>query len=70
GNDGLQYALEGIVENVKLSYLITTVETADHYHQIITWTLRSRIDQKQASLLKVTGSFRPTNAAADSSPGS
>jgi len=70
GNEGRQYALEGIVNNVKISYLVTAVETNENYHQIITWTLRSRIDQNQPMLLKVTESFRPTAAVLASSPGS
>jgi len=70
GNDGRQYVLEGVVDNIRISYVITAVETAEHYHQIITWTLRSRIDQKQATLLKVTESFRPTDVAQGSSPAS
>ena len=62
-NPGLQYALTGVVNSVKISYLITTVETTDHYHQIITWTLRSRADQNHSILQKVTETFRPTDAA-------
>jgi len=68
GNEGRQYALEGVVNNVKLSYLITAVETTANYHQIITWTLRSRIDQSQSTFLKITESFRPTGATPASSP--
>jgi len=63
-NPGLQYALNGVVNSVKISYLITTVETTDHYHQIITWTLRSRADQNHSILQKVTESFRSTDATA------
>jgi hypothetical protein len=63
GNPGLQYALTGVVDIMKISYLITTVETTEHYHQIITWTLRSRADQNHSILQKVTESFRSTDAA-------
>jgi hypothetical protein len=54
----MQYMIHGEVENIKCSYLITDVETPEHYHQIITWTLRSRIDQNQTTLQKVTNTFR------------
>ena len=60
GNAGRQYEIQGAVKNVKLAYLITTVETAAHFHQIITWTLRSRIDKNQTTLQQVTETFRPT----------
>lgn len=73
GNEGRQYTLEGVVSGVKLSYLVTTVKTASNYHQIIAWTLRSRIDQNRPALLRVTESFRSTSepkAAPKSSPNS
>jgi len=60
GNTGRQYELHGVTKNVKLAYLITNVETAAHFHQIVTWTLQSRIDKNQATLQKVTETFRPT----------
>lgn len=60
GNSARQYEIQGEVKNVKLAYLITTVETAAHFHQVVTWTLRSRIDKNQTTLQQVAGSFRPT----------
>ena len=57
-NPALQYELQGVINDVKIAYLITTVETPRNFHQIITWTLRSRIDQNQSTLQKVTSSFR------------
>jgi hypothetical protein len=59
GNDGRQYTLEGTVKNVKIAYLITTLETPGHYHQIITWTLPSKFDENKNTLKQVTESFRP-----------
>jgi hypothetical protein len=60
GNAGRQYEIQGSVKNVKLAYLITTVETPAHFHQVITWTLGSRKDKNQTTLQQVAGSFRPT----------
>jgi hypothetical protein len=60
GNPGRQYEIHGTTKNVKLAYLITAVETSAHFHQIVTWTLRSRIDKNQTTLQKVTETFRPT----------
>ena len=60
GNAGRQYEIQGAVNNVKLAYIVTTVETTAHFHQIVTWTLRSRIDKNQTTLQKVTETFRIT----------
>lgn len=60
GNAGRQYEIQGAIKNVKLAYLVTNVETAAHFHQIIAWTLRSRIDKNQTTLQKVVETFRPT----------
>lgn len=60
GNSGRAYEVDGTVDNVKLAYRISTVETSDHYHQVITWTLQSRKDQNRATLQKIIDSFRTT----------
>lgn len=60
GNPGSAYEVEGAVKNVKLAYRVTTVETPDHYHQVITWTLQSHKDKNQTTLQEVIASFRPT----------
>jgi len=70
GKDSRQYTLDGVVNGVKISYLVTAVETAANYHQIITWTLRSRIDQNRAVLQKVTESFRSLSEQESVSHGS
>ena len=58
GNSGLQYEIQGSVKNVKLAYVITNVETEAHYHQVVTWTLGSRLDKNRATLQKVARTFR------------
>jgi hypothetical protein len=58
GNPGRAYEVEGVVGRVKLFYRIVTVETPDHYHQIISWTLLSRKNENGATLQKITDSFR------------
>jgi hypothetical protein len=60
GNPARQYEIQGGAGNVKIAYLVTTVETSEHFHQIVTWTLRSHMDKNQMTLQKVTESFRPT----------
>ena len=41
GNTARQYEIQGSSSNVKLAYIVTTVETAEHFHQIVIWTLQS-----------------------------
>jgi hypothetical protein len=60
GNSGRAYEVDGVVDRVKLSYRVATVETPDHYHQVITWTLQSRKDENRATLQKIIDSFRST----------
>ncbi|HEV7680624.1 MAG TPA: hypothetical protein VGO68_00760 [Pyrinomonadaceae bacterium] len=60
GNSGRAYEVEGMVDGVKLAYRIAAVETSDHYHQVITWTLHSRKDENRATLQKMIDSFRST----------
>lgn len=59
GSAGKQYQIQGATKNVKLAYLVTTVETPAHFHQIITWTLQSFKDKNRMALQKVVETFRP-----------
>ncbi|MFC7393805.1 hypothetical protein [Scopulibacillus cellulosilyticus] len=43
----LQYELSGEVENIKLSYLVTLVESPDGFHQVIFWTLKPRMNDNR-----------------------
>lgn len=63
GNRALEYEITGGVEGLNIVYLITTVETPGHYHQIITWTLPSRLEQYRGTLREVTQSFREVGGA-------
>jgi bifunctional DNA-binding transcriptional regulator/antitoxin component of YhaV-PrlF toxin-antitoxin module len=61
GNSARAYEIQGAVNNIKIAYLVTTVDTTDHYHQILTWTLQSRKDKNQKMRQEVIDSFRPTS---------
>jgi len=58
GHSGRQYEVQGVSNSLKVAYLITAVETAEHYHQVISWTLLSRINENQLTLQHITESFR------------
>lgn len=59
GNSARAYEVDGVIKGLKLTYRIATVETAEHYHQVITWTLLSRKDSNGSTLQQVIDSFRP-----------
>lgn len=58
GSPALQYEIQAIVDNVHIGYLHTTVETAQNYHQILAWSLRSRFEKAKPVLQEVIASFR------------
>lgn len=64
----MEYRLDGTVDKIKIRYICTTVETPNHYYQIISWTLPSRFEQNQATLRGVTQSFRELDAGAPPPP--
>lgn len=64
GNTARQYEIQGSSSNVKLAYIVTTVETAEHFHQIVIWTLQSRINKNQTTMQKVASTFRPATPGA------
>jgi hypothetical protein len=61
GNDARQYELRGTTDNIAVVFIITTVRTRTHYHQILAWTLPSRWSGNRNTLKEVTESFRPTS---------
>ncbi|OLP16308.1 hypothetical protein BST81_22190 [Leptolyngbya sp. 'hensonii'] len=58
GVPALQYEIQGTIDNLNVTYLHTTVETATSYNQIISWTLRSRYAKNSPKLQAVIRSFR------------
>lgn len=65
GLRGVQYEIRGGVENLNIVYLHTTLESPTHFHQILTWTLKSRFDKNRATLDAVTHSFKEVAPAAN-----
>ncbi len=58
GNPAIQYEISGVIGNVKITYIHTTVETKENYHQILAWTLKSRYKKNKPELQKVIQSFK------------
>jgi TM2 domain-containing membrane protein YozV len=52
-----QQVVSGVAENLKITYLLTTVETDTYLYIIYTWTLSSLFEKNQPLLNKVSTSF-------------
>ena len=59
GKLAMQYELQGETKNVKLGYVITNVRSDDHFHQIVTWTLQSKLAENRKILQEVAATFKP-----------
>lgn len=60
GNPALQYEVRGEINNVNIVYLHTTVETDEHFQQIIAWTVQSEYDKQKDTLQDIIQSFKET----------
>ncbi len=56
----LQYEIRGAINFIKVVYLHTTVDTGQHLHQILAWTLPSGYDGNRAEIESVVNSFKAT----------
>ena len=54
----MEYQLAGSVDKIKVKYICATVETPNHYYQVLTWTLPSRFAKNEATLRQVMQSFK------------
>lgn len=60
GYPAKQFETSGEVENLKVKYIYSIVETPNNYYQIIAWTLNSKYDQNKSIFLDVMNSFKET----------
>ncbi len=59
GYPALQYEIRGVFDGyLKVVYLHTTVETPNHFHQILGWTTASNFEEKRSTLEKIAAYFR------------
>jgi len=58
GHPALQDELSGTENGTNVVFLHTTVDDGDHFQQILAWTLKSRWQQQNERLLKITRTFR------------
>lgn len=57
GHPALQYEIQAVVDNTKIVYLHTTVESPTHFYQILTWTIPSRYKKDPETIKKVATTF-------------
>lgn len=58
GFDAKQFEAAGTVQNVKIKYVVATVETPNNYYQILTWTLPDSFEKNKGILFDVLNSFK------------
>lgn len=58
GNKGLQYTIEASLDNLKIVYFVTIIETPTDYGQLITWTLKSKWDEHKNEYNDIINSFK------------
>ena len=58
GHPALQCEAHGEINNVRLAYLLTYVDTADHFCTILAWTTRSGFEENRMELETITSTFR------------
>ena len=58
GHSALRYRLSGSVDSIKIVYWHVTIETADHFHQMLLWSLPSKFGENEADFTSVIRSFK------------
>jgi len=62
GHPALQYIINATVERINITYIHTTVQTPESYHQTLAWTLRSNFAANEAELQSVIHSLKDSAA--------
>ena len=57
GNRALRYRLTGSMDGLNIVYWHVTLETENHYHQMLLWSLKSKFSKNQADFDSVIQSF-------------
>lgn len=62
GLPAVQQVVSGVADKLKVTYILTVVETETHFYVIYAWTLTSRYERNQSLLSKVSSSFNVQKA--------
>lgn len=63
GCPAIQYVVKGTVDNIKVVFVHTTVETKNSFCQMLAWTMNSKWDRNQTELYNVINSFQDLEAS-------
>lgn len=63
GHQALQKEIRGVIDNLRVIYLHTSIESAENYHQVLVWTLQSQSEKGLPVLRDVVQSFTEVAAA-------
>jgi len=58
GLKAVQYEIRGVVDNLEVVYLHTTIDGKTRFHQVLAWTLPSKLTANRPVLESVINSFR------------
>ena len=58
GIPGLRFRITGTIDRTKIIYWHVTLETEDHYHQFLLWSLPSKFEKHRESYDAVIQSFQ------------
>jgi hypothetical protein len=58
GQQAIQFELNGEIDKIKISYLITLVETDGNFTQLLFWTLQNKMDEKRDMFINATSTFK------------
>ena len=58
----IKRVIEGVIDNLKISYVHVAVETEGNYHQIIGWSLKSKFEGNKSKFDKIIMSFKEVEA--------
>lgn len=60
GLNALRYQISGKLKGLNLEYYVTVVESPNHFHQVMMWTLKSKKETAFPIFQEVTSSFELT----------
>ena len=61
GRPAIRYTLGGSLNNIRIKYWHTSIDSPNHYHQVLLWSLPSKFDENKAEFESVLNSIRKTS---------
>lgn len=60
---GIRYELAGVIDGLNVIYWHVSLETDNHFHQILLWSIKSRFESNKEDFQTIINSFEPAVAA-------